>query len=80
MLAQDYVHGILRGRKVEKQRSPWHRRNQNRRLNKELLDLVKCNLAFLAPVDLCILSQELEYRFADGHKLRNEPIDILQLP
>ena len=68
---------MLRGRKVEKQRSPWSERNQNQRLDQELLDLVKCSLALLALVDLCTLSQELEYQFANGPKLRNEPTDVL---
>ena len=80
MLAQDGAHAMLRGRKVEKQRSPQRGRNQNRRLNQELLDFVKSSLALLAPIDLCMLLQELEDRFADRHELCDEPTDILQAP
>ena len=77
MLAQDCAHGMLRGRKVEKQMSPWSGRNQNMRFDLELFDFVKCSLALLAPADLFILLQELEYRFVDGRKLCNESTDIL---
>ena len=77
MLAQDCAHGVLRSRDEQEQRSPWCGGNQDQRLDKKLLDLVKCSLAPVTLGDLCILPQEFEYRFADGSELRYEPIDVL---
>ena len=77
MLAQDCAHRVLRGGEVQKQRPPRHGGNQNRRLYKQQLDLVECHLAFVAPADLCILSQELEDRLADSSEMCYESTNIL---
>ena len=49
-----------------------HRGNQNMRVQKILLDLVKSCLALICPFYLCVFLQELKKRITYGGQLRYE--------